>query len=149
MQFFTQLRCLLLHLNSLLPQKKVLTAEYLRYNFVRKYTYTGMENSYPKTRQNTILIISLITVKAPNIDGVFMKNVFYSLVLLGDTLFKNSTRGVKSRLFYWQNQNFNYEFIELLNKFPKVSKLPSGLLSSTGRNNFRRSYPPEKSVWQL
>jgi hypothetical protein len=110
-----------------------------------------MENSYPKTRQNTILIISLITVKAPNIDGVFMKNVFYSLILLGDTLVKKSTRGVKSRLGYLSGKIkiLIMKFIELLKKFPKVSKLPSGLLSSTGRNNFRRSYPPGKSVWQL
>ena len=38
------------------------------------------------------------TGKAPNFDRVFMKNIFYSIFLIGGPLWKKSTEHVKSRL---------------------------------------------------
>ena len=90
------------------------------------------------------------TVKAPNFDRVFMKNIFFLRIFLGDPPWKKSTERVKSRSSKCQNQNFYSEIHrEAKEEFTKVSKLPSGLLTSTGTNNSWRSSPPEKSVWQV
>ena len=82
--------------------------------------------------------------------GFSWKRFFSSLFLLGDPPWKKWTERVKSRSSKCQNQNFYSEtHIDAKEEFPKVSKLPSGLLTSTGTNNSWRSSPPEKSVWQV
>ncbi len=63
---------------------------------------------------------------------------------------KKSTGRIKSRTVEGNKQNSDFEFdrASQLN-FQGLSKLPSGLLTSTGTFMFCRSCPPEKSVWQL
>jgi len=71
--------------------------------------------------------------------GISWKIFFYSIILLGEPPWKKSTRRVKSRSLWFQNQNFDSEVHSVGKKdFLRMSKLPSGLLTSTDTNNVWR-----------
>ncbi len=71
--------------------------------------------------------------------GISWKIFFYSIILLGEPPWKKSTRRVKSRSQWFQNQNFDSEVHRVGKKdFPRMSKLPSGLLTSTDTKNVWR-----------
>jgi hypothetical protein len=77
--------------------------------------------------------------------GFSWKIFFYSKILLGEPPWKKSTRHVKSRSLQFQNQNFDSVIHSGGKKdFPRVSKIPSGLLTSTDTKNVWRSCPPKK-----
>ncbi len=77
--------------------------------------------------------------------GFSWKIFLYSIILLAEPLEKNRPGNVKSRSLQFQNKNFDSVIHSSGKKeFPRVSKLPSGLLTSTDTNNVRRSCPPKK-----
>jgi hypothetical protein len=115
------------------------------YIFISTWS-TGTE---PKELQE-LVITNNIPSKLLTSTGFSWKRFFSSKFLLGDPPWKKSTEHVKSRSSKCQNQNFYSEaHIDAKEEFPKVSKLPSGPLTSTGTNNSWRSSPPEKSIWQV
>jgi hypothetical protein len=60
-----------------------------------------------------------------------MKNMFFSIFFLGDTLAKNSVS------ILCQNQIFDFVLQNPRKKiFPRVSKLPAGFLTSTAVHQF-------------
>ncbi len=65
--------------------------------------------------------------------GVSRKIFFLSIFLVGDSLVKKSTVRIKSGSIKCQNQNFDFALQSPHTKFfPRVSKLPAVLLTSTG-----------------
>ncbi len=90
------------------------------------------------------------TVKAPNFDRVFMKNIFLFHIFVWWPPLKKIDRVCKIKVFVVLKLNFYSELhIDAKNDFLRVSKLPSGLLTSTGTNNSWRLKHLEKSVWQV
>ncbi len=62
----------------------------------------------------------------------FSRKIFFFLIfLVGESLVKKLAMSIKSGFMKYQNQNFDFTLQNPPTKF--VSKLPAGLLTSTGR----------------
>jgi hypothetical protein len=73
-----------------------------------------------------------ITSKLLTSTGFSRKIFFFSIFLVGDSLVKKSTVCIKSGFMICQNQNFDFALQNApTNFFPRVSKLPAVLLTST------------------
>ncbi len=87
---------------------------------------------------------------SPNFDRVFMKNIILLHIFVRWPPLKNFDLVCKIKVFVVPKLKFYSELHSVAKKdLQRVSKLPSGLLTSTCINNSWRSCPTEKSVRQV
>jgi hypothetical protein len=88
----------------------------IKLNIVNKSMVSLLQSQSPEYCTVYTLLRYSNMVKAPNFDRVFMKNIFYSIFLLGDPLWKKSTKCVNQGLCSAKVKVFILSFIELQRK---------------------------------